>query len=71
MLITNYKIIKFKYKLNSNVNEKLLTVPIFKEKKYIILKILLLLLLLIPLQLKTIKQELQIIFKLKLKVIIN
>jgi len=47
MLIINYKIIKFKYGLNLNVNEKLLAILIFKEKKYIMLKILLLLSLLI------------------------
>ena len=47
MLIINYKIIKFKYGLNLNVNEKLLVIFIFKGKKYIMLKILLLLSLLI------------------------
>jgi len=47
MLIINYKIIKSKYKLNLNINEKLLIIPIFKGKKYIILKTLLLLSLLI------------------------
>ena len=66
MLITNYKIIKFEYKLNLNINKKLLVISIFKGKEYIILKALLLLLLLIRnilkgllililLQLKTIK----------------
>ena len=38
MPITNYKIIKFKYKLNLNINEKPLIIPIFKRKKYIMLK---------------------------------
>ena len=47
MSIINYKIIKFEYKLNSNVNKKLLVIFIFKGKKYIMLKILLLLPLLI------------------------
>jgi len=45
MSIINYKIIKFEYKLNLNVNEKLLVIFIFKRKKHIILKVLLLLLL--------------------------
>jgi len=47
MPIINYEIIKSEYRLNSNVNKKLLVVLIFKGKKYIILKVLLLLLLLI------------------------
>ena len=47
MLIINYKIIKFEYELNLNVDEKPLTIFIFKGKKYIMLKILLLLPLLI------------------------
>jgi len=82
MLIINYEIIKSKYKLNLNINEKSLIILIFKRKKYIILKILLLLplsirnisrslLLSILSQLKIIEQKLQIIFKLKLKVIID
>jgi len=45
MPIINYKIIKFKYRLNLNVNKKLLIILIFKGKKYIILKVLSLLLL--------------------------
>jgi len=36
MSITNYKIIKFEYKLNLNVGEKLLIIFIFKKKKYIV-----------------------------------
>jgi len=45
ILITNYEIIKFEYKSNLNVNEKLLVVFIFKGKEYIILRVLSLLLL--------------------------
>ena len=45
MLITNYKIIKFEYELNLNVNKKLLIILISKRKKYIMLKALPLLLL--------------------------
>jgi len=52
MLIINYEIIKFEYKLNLNISEKLLVIFIFKGKKYIMLKILLLLLLLIKNMLK-------------------
>ena len=33
MPITNYKIIKFKYKSNLNLNKKLLTILIFKRKE--------------------------------------
>jgi len=47
MPIINYKIIKFKYELNSNVSEKLLIILISKGKKYMILEVLSLLLLLI------------------------
>jgi len=47
MSIINYEIIKFEYKLNSNINKKLLVIFIFKRKKYIMLKILPLLSLLI------------------------
>jgi len=53
MLITNYKIIKFEYRLNLNINEKLLIIPIFKGKEYIMLKVLLLLLLSIKNMLKS------------------
>ena len=54
MLIINYEIIKSKYKLNLNINEKSLIILIFKRKKYIILKILLLL----PLSIKNIFKSL-------------
>jgi len=54
MLITNYKIIKFKYELNSNVNEKPLIVFIFKGKKYIIFEVLSLL----PLLTRNISEDL-------------
>ena len=37
ILIINYKIIKFEYKLNLNINKKLLIVFIFKGKEYIII----------------------------------
>ena len=40
MLIINYKITKFEYKSNLNLNKKLLIISISKRKKYIILKIL-------------------------------
>jgi len=63
MLIINYKIIKFKYRLNSNINEKLLVIFIFKGKKYMILKVLLLLLLL----LKNILGDLLLLILLQLK----
>jgi len=53
MSIINYKIIKFKYELNLNVSEKLLAIPIFKGKEYIMLEALLLLLLLIKNMLKS------------------
>ena len=43
MLIINYEIIKFEYKLNLNINKKLLVISIFKGKEYMILKTLLLL----------------------------
>jgi len=64
MLIINYKIIEFKYELNLNVNKKLLIIPIFKGKKYIILKVLLLLLLLI----KNILRGLLLLILLQLKI---
>jgi len=65
MLIINYKIIKFKYKLNLNVNKKLLIIFIFKKKEYMILKALLLLLLLI----RNILKGLLLLILLQLKII--
>ena len=65
MLITNYKIIKFEYKLNLNINKKLLAILIFKGKKYIILRILSLLSLLI----RNILKGLLLLILLQLKII--
>jgi len=65
MLITNYKIIKSEYKLNLNVNKKLLVILISKGKEHIILKILSLLLLLI----KNMLENLPLLTLLQLKII--
>jgi len=65
MLIINYKIIKFEYKLNSNINKKLLIIPIFKGKKYIMLRVLLLLLL----SIRNILRGLLLLISLQLKII--
>jgi len=65
MLIINYKIIKFEYELNLNVDEKPLTIFIFKGKKYIMLGVLLLL----SLSIKNISKSLLVSILSQLKII--